>query len=151
MCVISAVMNNIGQIPLHNWTLPAYKDLTQVLEAIRKLDEKLGQKDCVDLEKAKILERIEERLATIPTNSDPQPTVAYVVYGVMPGVARWNVRIFLNENDALSFASAAQESNDTLHSATNLNFNKYDIDTSFLPNVQTIYSVETLPLGPYNP
>jgi hypothetical protein len=65
MCTVSAIYDSIRDIPMEQWTPPAYQDLTEVLKRLAELDAKLNQRDCVDPEKAKTLERIEQHLAKI--------------------------------------------------------------------------------------
>lgn len=141
MCVMSAVMTDLSKIPLTNWNLPAYTDLQTVLEAVRKLDEKLGQVDCVDPEKAKILKRIEERLANVEQNTSPLgPSVVFIVKGYNPGMGAWNVKAFSAEFLATRFL-------DTI-TAWNTKYWKTDIiapvsyDTHVLRGKETIYTVE---------
>lgn len=63
MCAMSVVYDYMQQrVPLDDWTRPAYDEFKQVIERLDRLDHLLGQPDCVDPEKAALMQRIEERL-----------------------------------------------------------------------------------------
>lgn len=62
MCVMSMIFDYHQKLPLDYWNLERYTLFKDLLEEVKQYDEKTGQKDCVDPEKAELLERIEERL-----------------------------------------------------------------------------------------
>jgi hypothetical protein len=65
MCVYSVIMDSFKPIPLDQWTRPAFTEALEILEKVKALDEKLGQRDCEDAKKMGILQKIEQRLASV--------------------------------------------------------------------------------------
>lgn len=71
MCVVSMVYDAVRTVPLDNWTRPAFTDFQEIIRRIERLDEKLGQKDCVDPAKAAWMREVEDRLRKL--EDGPQP------------------------------------------------------------------------------
>ena len=63
MCAVSSTYDYFRQnVPVEQWTIPAWKQFQDIIERLDKLDETLNQKDCFDPEKAKWTNEVEERL-----------------------------------------------------------------------------------------
>lgn len=62
MCTVSMIYDAAKQIPMQQWTQPAFYDFTQIVEMLKELDRKLGMKDCEDPAKAAWMRSVEERL-----------------------------------------------------------------------------------------
>lgn len=65
MCVVSMVYDWAGKLPDNYWTRPNYDYLQELIKKAQKYDELTNQPHCEDENKAKVLERIERRLADI--------------------------------------------------------------------------------------
>lgn len=65
MCVVSMVYDWAGSLPDKYWTRPNYDYLQELIRKAQKYDEMTNQPHCEDENKAKVLERIEQRLAEI--------------------------------------------------------------------------------------
>lgn len=66
MCSVSVIhdywQNNTTP---QQWTRPMLDEYQQIIKRLDKLDEALGQKDCIDPAKAAWMREVEERLAAI--------------------------------------------------------------------------------------
>lgn len=62
MCMVSAMIDSLRQIPQPQWTPQTWDRAQEILDAVRRLDEKLGQKDCEDPKKAEWMREVEDRL-----------------------------------------------------------------------------------------
>lgn len=65
MCMISAVVDYGRNIPWQNWTPPLWAEFQELLERVRKIDEKLNQPDCEDPAKQAWMRDVERRLAEL--------------------------------------------------------------------------------------
>ncbi len=68
MCAVSVIhdymrMNTAPQ----DWTRPAFNEFHEVIRRLDLLDQKLGQRDCHDPEKATWMEEVERRLQKLET------------------------------------------------------------------------------------
>lgn len=66
MCMVSMV-SDYGQerIPAYQWTPDTWSDYQEILRLLKKLDEKLGQKDCDESDKQEWMKEIEKRLKSL--------------------------------------------------------------------------------------
>ena len=63
MCAVSVVLDNYrNNVPMYMWTRETYEDFRDILERMKKLDERLAQPPCEDASKAEWLEHVEKRL-----------------------------------------------------------------------------------------
>jgi len=71
MCVVSNMVDSMrGQWPpVQTWPAQQVIDISQILEAIRKLDEKLGAKDCHDPNKDQFLQELAARVKALEENA----------------------------------------------------------------------------------
>lgn len=79
MCTVSMVVDSVtsplspNYVQPWRWNTDSFSELQQVLEAVKRLDEKLGQRDCIDPEKAKKLEAIERRVRALEAKEKKMP------------------------------------------------------------------------------
>jgi hypothetical protein len=66
VCTFSMVIDHYAPYPEAYWTRPTIEEFRQALEQARQLDKKIGQEDCVDPEKAKMIDRIAELEKALP-------------------------------------------------------------------------------------
>lgn len=62
MCMVSLVSTGGAGIPNQFWTRDTWAEYKEILELLKKLDEKLGQPDCVDPKKDAWMRGVEARL-----------------------------------------------------------------------------------------
>lgn len=65
MCMVSVMSVAGAQIPVMDWTRPAFNEYQEILKRIEALDKKLGQPDCVDPAKEAWMKQVEERLSAL--------------------------------------------------------------------------------------
>jgi len=67
MCVVSMMVDSMQQQwpPINQWPAQQVVDISAILEAIRRLDEKLGARDCHDPKKDKFLQELEARVKAL--------------------------------------------------------------------------------------
>ena len=65
MCMVSVVSVAGSNVPLTDWTRPAFSEYQEILKRIEALDAKLGQPDCVDPAKEAWMKQVEERLSAL--------------------------------------------------------------------------------------
>lgn len=66
MCSTSAIMDYGRQnVPLQQWTRPAFTEFQEILRRLEKLDAALNQPDCEDPAKGAWMKAVEERLDAI--------------------------------------------------------------------------------------
>lgn len=70
MCVMSAVFTGAQQVPLSNWDNTNWGQFKDILDAIKKLDMDLKQKDCEDPNKAIWMKSVEERLRNLEASKN---------------------------------------------------------------------------------
>jgi hypothetical protein len=58
MCVMSVIMEYGSRLTDREWNPMSYRTFQELLEAARKFDEAAHQPDCVDPNKAKLLEEL---------------------------------------------------------------------------------------------
>ena len=63
MCAVSAMYDYLrDNVPLAQWDREAWEVTKKALEEVAKMDALLDQPDCVDEDKAKYAEEVEEKL-----------------------------------------------------------------------------------------
>lgn len=70
MCFVSVMSQGLGQQgsvfgQLQNWPDPQVQKLSQVVELLQSIDEKLGLRECKDDEKEKFLRELDTRMKQI--------------------------------------------------------------------------------------
>lgn len=65
MCSYSMVSDAFRQFPLPDWTRPTFDEAQEILRLVKRIDEKMGQKDCEDPTKAAWMQQVEERLKAL--------------------------------------------------------------------------------------
>lgn len=70
MCMISAVIDYGRRIPVEQWTPNLWAEFHELLERVRKIDDKLSQPDCEDPDKAAWMRDVEKRLAVLEAKMD---------------------------------------------------------------------------------
>lgn len=70
MCIVSVVYDYGKRIDWGTQNQPAIEDFLTAIEAAKKADKSLGQPDCVDPEKEKIMDKILKRLEEIESKLD---------------------------------------------------------------------------------
>lgn len=65
MCTVSAIYESAKQVPLQEWTWPAWEGFQEIVEKARKFDEMMGLPDCEDPAKEAVLRQILERLEAL--------------------------------------------------------------------------------------
>jgi hypothetical protein len=66
VCTFSMVIDHYIPFPDIYWDQPHIDELRRALEQARQLDKTLGKEDCVDPEKAKLIERVAELEKALP-------------------------------------------------------------------------------------
>ncbi len=62
MCSVSVISDYGRNIPIQQWTPPAWSEYQELLEKARKFDEIAAQPDCVDPAKEAWMREVEARL-----------------------------------------------------------------------------------------
>lgn len=62
MCTVSAIYDYGRKMDMNSWDYEALEEFKKLLEAAKKFDEKTGQPDCEDPEKAKWIEIVERKV-----------------------------------------------------------------------------------------
>jgi hypothetical protein len=62
MCMLSVITQGAMSIPPNQWTPDTFSQFKEILDVVKQLDEKLGQKNCEDPAKAAWMRGIEARL-----------------------------------------------------------------------------------------
>lgn len=85
MCAVSRVVDYMAtRIPVADWKRPEYDLLMEILDKLNKLDERLGQPDCLDPEKAKYLQQIRDSL-TSPSDLPKQEPSHWPITTIQTG------------------------------------------------------------------
>ena len=69
MCMISVIMDYGKTVDPNKWNTQIWRDYQKLLDDTKKLDEKLGEPDCVDPEKEKWMKEVEERLQKLESEA----------------------------------------------------------------------------------
>jgi hypothetical protein len=76
MCVVSMVHDQFKQIPLQQWTYPIFNEYQEIIDRIKRLEDKLAVPPCEDAAKAKWMQDVRERLSKLeqsaPQGPDPK-------------------------------------------------------------------------------
>lgn len=70
MCVVSMVMDYGHKIPEPWWTPSNAEKFMKLVKFAEQFDEETGQPDCIDPEKAELLERVEKLLEKLEDKVD---------------------------------------------------------------------------------
>jgi hypothetical protein len=71
MCVVSMVHDYMREnVQPQSWTYESFNEFKKLLELLDRLDNLLGQPDCVDPEKTKYMEEIEARLKKLEEENE---------------------------------------------------------------------------------
>lgn len=62
MCAYSVVVDGYRNVPLQDWNNNNWGTLQEILQKVKDLDTKLGQKDCEDPSKQAWMRLVEKRL-----------------------------------------------------------------------------------------
>lgn len=63
MCSVSAIFDyGRTQVPIQDWTRPAFNEFQEIIRRLEHLDELLAQPDCEDARKAQWMNEVEARL-----------------------------------------------------------------------------------------
>ena len=70
MCVVSVVYDYFRtNVPIHDWTRPAFTEFQEIIHRLDKLDQRFEQPDCPDPDKAAWMKQVEERLMLLESAS----------------------------------------------------------------------------------
>lgn len=62
MCAVSALYNYYATYPMDWWNALKLEEFQKLIRIAKQMDEAVGEKDCEDPEKAKLIERVEKQL-----------------------------------------------------------------------------------------